>query len=154
MTQTGFQLSDEGKTLSVLNDSGTTAITAGDIVFSIANNDMLTGTAARVRAAYAASDVKCKTILALDAGYQTIIGVAIEDIAADGYGTIALEGLFMHATAEDIEAGGPCQGIEGNGTTVVLANKIQVADSFDHKIGQCLTGGSADGKYVLWKLSL
>jgi len=154
MTQDGFLLTDEARTITVLNDSGTTAIEAGDLVFSAANDDMLSDTAASVRSSYAASDIKVKSIICLDAGYQTIVGVATDDIAADGYGSIALEGVYMHPVGEDVEAGGPVQGLEGNGTTVVIANKLQVADSFDHKCGQALTGGSADGKYIIWKLTL
>ena len=154
MAQDGFMLSDEGRTISVTNDSGTTAIDAGDIVYSIANDDVLTGTAASARNEYTGIDVKCKSILCSDTGYQTVLGVAVEDIPADGVGSIAMEGVFIHPTAENIEAGNPCQGIEGDGTTVVIANKIQVADSFDHKIGLALSGGSADGKYVIWKLAL
>jgi predicted RecA/RadA family phage recombinase len=154
MAQDGFMLSDEGRTITILNDSGTTAIDAGDIVYSAANDDVVGGTAAAVRNAYAAGDIKGKSILCSDTGYQTVIGVALEDIPADGYGSIALEGVFMHPTNENTEAGNPIQGLEGNGTTVVIANKVQVADSFDHKIGQALTGGSAAGKYIIWKLSL
>ena len=154
MAQTGFMLSDEGRTITILNDSGTTAITAGDIVYSIANDDVLTGTAASARAAYAGGDIKGKSILCLDGGYATTLGVAIEDIPVDGYGAIAMEGIFINPVAENVEAGNVVQGMEGNGTTAVLANKVQVADSFDHKIGKALTGGSADGKYIIWKLSL
>lgn len=153
-TQTGFMLSDEGRAITVLNDSGTTAILAGDIVYSAANDDKFTGTTATARSAYAAGDVLVKAIKMTDTGYQTALGVALEDIPADGYGAVALEGLFIHATAENTEAGNPIQGIEGNGTTVVKCNRIQVADSFDHKIGKALTGGSAAGKFLLWKLTL
>ena len=57
MVQTGFTLSDEGRTISVLNDSGSTAIEAGDIVFSIANDDAFSDTVAAVRNSYAAGDI-------------------------------------------------------------------------------------------------
>lgn len=154
MALSGFKLSDEGRTITILNDSGTTAITAGDIVYSATNDDVLGGTAAAVRNAYAAGDIKGKSILCADTGYQTVIGVALEDIPADGYGAIAMEGVFMHAVGENVEAGNPVQGLEGDGTTTVIANKVQIADGFDHKIGQALTGGSTDGKYVIWKLAL
>ena len=154
MAQSGFTFSDEGRNITVLNDSGTTAITAGDIVYSAANDDVLGGTAAAARNAYSAGDIKVKSILCADTGYQTAVGVALEDIPADGYGAVALEGLFLHAVGENVEAGNAVQGLEGNGTTVVIANKVQVADSFDHKIGKALTGGSADGKFIVWKLAL
>ena len=155
MAQTGFMLSDEGRTITIKNDSGTTAITAGDIVFSGTNDDVATGTAASARNTLGDGDeIKGFSILCLDAGYQTVIGVALEDIPADGYGAIAMEGVFLTPTYENIEAGNLCQGMEGNGTTAVLANKVQLADEFGHVIGKALTGGSADGKYIVWKLSL
>ena len=154
MTQNAFELSDEGRTITILNDSGTTAILAGDIVYSAANDDVLGGTAASARNAYDAGDIKGLPMKSLDTGYQKVIGVALQDIPADGYGSIAMEGIFITPTAENSEAGDPVQGMEGAGTTTVIANKLQVADSFDHKIGQALTGGSADGKYIIWKLAL
>ena len=155
MAQNGFMLSDEGGTLTVLNDSGTTAITAGDLVFSAANDDVLTGTAASARNAYAGGDVKVITCGGLVTGYQTILGVALEDIPVNGYGAVAMEGVFIHAVAENVEAGGVVQGMEATTATVLQgAYKIQVADEFAHKIGKALTGGSADGKYVIWKLAL
>ncbi|MAH50304.1 hypothetical protein CMI37_31070 [Candidatus Pacearchaeota archaeon] len=148
MAQTGFMLSDEGRSLTVLNDSGTTAIEAGDIVFSIANDDAFTGTAASARNAYAAGDIKVKSMTDSATGYQTVMGVALQDIPADGYGSIALEGVFLHATNADLEAGERLQGDEA------ASNKVDVAGEFAHVCGRALTGGSADGKYVAWKLSL
>ena len=154
MAQDGFILTDEARAITVLNDSGTTAIEAGDLVYSAANDDVVTGTAARVRASYAAGDIKVKSIICSDTGYATLLGVALEDIPVNGYGAMAMEGVFMHAVGENVEAGNPVQGLEGDGTTVVIANRVQVADGFDHKCGQALTGGSAAGKYIIWKLSL
>jgi len=148
MAQTGFMLSDEGRSITVLNDSGTTAIEAGDICYSAANDDVLTGTAAQVRNAYAAGDIKVKSMTDSASGYETVLGIALEDIPADGYGSIAMEGVFMHATVENVEAGGVLQGDEA------ATNKVAVADEFGHVIGRALTGGSVDGKYIAWKLTL
>jgi predicted RecA/RadA family phage recombinase len=147
MAQTGFVLSDEGRSITLLNDSGTTAIEAGDIVFSAANDDVLTQTAASARNAYAAGDIKGKSQTDSATGYQTVLGVALEDIPADGYGAVAMEGVFIHATVENLEAGGLVQGDEN------ASNKVAVADEFGHKIGYALTGGSADTEYVVWKFS-
>jgi len=104
MAQTGFLFND-GHSLTALNDSGTTAIEAGDIVFSQANDDVLTGTAASARNAFSDGDFKVKSMTDSATGYQTVVGVALQDIPADGYGAVALEGLFIHATNEDLEAG-------------------------------------------------
>ena len=159
MAQTGFMLSDEGRTITVLNDSGTTAIYAGDLVYSAANNDVITGTAARVRAAYAAGDIKVKTITCSATGYVTPIGVAMEDIPADGYGSVALEGIWMHAVSADTEAG---DSLVINASTDMRVVKVTdatttvtktVADLHRYKVGRALTGGSAAGKYIIWKLN-
>ena len=160
MAQSGFMLSDEGRTIVALNDSGTTAITAGDIVYSAANDDALGATAAEARNDYSAGDIKVKSMLLSATGYKTVIGIAMEDIPADGYGTIAMEGVWIHAVNSNTEAGDK---ICGDAAT---ANKIDtIADSTTtfaaavvnrHKwmIGKTLTGGSADGKYIVWKLTL
>lgn len=155
MAQSGL-LKFDGKTITVLNDSGTTAITAGDLVYTAANDDILGGTFAAVSAGYAAGDIKVKSLVCSNTGYRTILGVALDDIPADGYGSIAQEGVFIHAVAEDVEAGNCIQGYEGT------ANKVQLADDgttasyqgFATKIGRALTGGSADGKFIFWKLCL
>ena len=158
MAQVGLMFSDEGKSLTVLNDSGTTAITAGDLVYAIAsaNDDKLTGTFASVRGAYTAADVAVKSAHLANTAYRTILGIALEDIPADGYGAVAMEGLWMHPVQEDVNAGQSVQFYEGT------AQKLQVNDagttagnSETHtKIGKAITGGTADGKYILWKLTL
>jgi predicted RecA/RadA family phage recombinase len=156
MAQTGFVLTDEGRTITVLNDSGTTAIEAGDIVWSAANDDVLTGTAASARNAYAAGDIKVKSMTDSATGYTTVLGVAIEDIPADGYGAIAMEGVFIHATDDNTEAGDCIQGDSAASNKVKnLAAATTTVDTIvQNKIGRALTGGSADGKYIIWKLSL
>jgi len=155
---TGFLLTDEARTLTVQNDSTTTAIEAGDIVYSIANDDKFgtTTTEASIRSSYSAGDVKVKAAKWSNTAYKTILGVAVTDIPAGGKGTIALEGLFFHQVQENVEAGQALQFYEGT------ANKLQVNDagttagySESHtKIGRALTGGSADNQYILWKLTL
>jgi len=163
MAQSGFQLSDEGRTITVLNDSGTTAITAGDVVYSAVNNDVLTGTAASARNAYAGGDIKVKSVLCATTGYKQPIGVALEDIPVDGYGAAAMEGIFIHAAKSDTEAGDPIRASPDGttaanyvvtlteGTTTVAKADI---DQGRYKIGRALTGGSAEGKYIIWKLTL
>jgi len=154
MAQDGFPFWDEGRSIPVLNDSGTTAIEAGDLLYSAANDDVIGGTAAQARGKFASGDIKVKSIICSDTGYQTHVGVANDDIAADGTGSMSTEGVWAHQAAENVEAGGVVQGMEGDGTTTVIANKVQVADEFAHKIGRALTGATADGKYLLWKQSL
>lgn len=160
MAQTGFMLSDEGRSITVLNDSGTTAITAGDICFSAANTDVLGATAAAARNSYAAGDVKVKSIEASATGYQTPVGVALEDIPVDGYGAVAMEGVFITQAQAAIAAGAPVRGTAAadnelvaleTATTTVTAT---VANNKKYKIGRALTGASTDGKFIIWKLTL
>lgn len=160
MAQVGLYFSDEGRTITVLNDSGTTAITAGDLIYSTSGNDAFGATFASVRGNYTADDVKAKSMHWSATGYQKVLGVAVEDIPADGYGSVSLEGVFYHPASEAIETGAPIQGYEGTAqkvsaldqatTTVTAAAVNSIARD---KIGFTLTGASADTKYVLWKLS-
>jgi len=157
MAQTGFPLGLNGESITILNDSGTTAITAGDIVASIACDDKFTGTAATARSSYAAGDIRGKSALLANTYYKTVIGVALQDIPADGYGSIALEGVFLHPVDANVEAGenvmfnistgNKLAPITDLGTTAVLGDGNYI-------IGKALTGGSADGKYIAWKLTL
>lgn len=157
MAQTGFPLFMDAGSITVLNDSTTTAITAGDGVYSIANNDKFTGTAASVRSGYAAGDIKVKKASLANTSYKTFIGVALTDIGADEYGSVALEGVFVHPAAGAITSGdwiqwntttsNQVQAITDLGTTVLLTDG-------DYIIGKALTGASTENKYVAWKLCL
>lgn len=143
-------LSDEGRTITVQNDSGTTAIFAGDIVYGAANTNVLTQTAATARNAYAAGDILASSMLWSATGYQTVLGVALEDIPADGFGSVALEGVFIHPANEAIAAG---ENVQGDEATAVKLNALDTGN-VEHKIGRALTGSSADTEYIVWKLSL
>lgn len=158
MAQSGQQIFD-GKTITVKNDSGTTAITAGELCYAesgAAIDDVLTGTFASARAAYAGTDIMVKGITCSATGYRTIVGVAVDDIPAGETGSMAMEGVFIHAVAENVEAGGCVQAEEA------ATNRVQVADNgttasyegFATKVGRALTGGSAAGKFIIWKLAL
>ena len=159
MAQTGFTLSDEGRTITVLNDSGTTAIFAGDICHVGTVDNVLTGTAASARNAYGAGDIKVFSMKASATGYKTVVGVAVEDIGTAAYGSIALEGVFIHAVQTNTEAGELLRGSTAAGKLVplVIGTTAYLKATFDNQlwsIGKALTGGSADGKYIIWKLSL
>ena len=154
---TGFVFSEDNTSSSVLNDSGTTAITAGDVVYCATNDNVFvtTTTLASGKGSYAVGDVKGKSMAWSATGYQTLVGVAKTDIAADGYGSVYLSGLFFHATNDNIEAGdmvcgatttkNRVQTVTDNGTTTLLTKGNFV-------VGRALTGGSTGGEYVLWKL--
>ena len=156
MAQTGFVLSDEGRTLSVLNDSGTTAIEAGDLVFTETVDDQLGGTAASARSLYAAGGVKVKSCTDNATGYLTVLGIAMEDIPADGYGAIAMEGVFLHAVNADTEAGDVLQAVASTNYVTVLAapTTTPLKADIQNTIGRALNGGTTQGEYIVWKLCL
>jgi len=160
MAQTGFMLSDEGRSITVLNDSGTTAITAGDLCFSAANTDVIGGTAAAARNSYAAGDVKVMSVEASVTGYKTPIGVALEDIPVNGYGAVAMEGVFITQAQAAIAAGDAVRGTAAADNELValaLATTTVAAATVNnqlYKVGRALTGASTDGKFLIWKLSL
>ena len=162
MAQTGFMLSDEGRTISVTNDSGTTAITCGDILWVVAaaNDDVLTQTSSTARAAYGDGDIKVKAaVWATTVAVNKVVGVALEDIAASGRGSMAMEGVFIHQAAEGLEAGAPVQISEAtnaklNALDAVTATTSQVVAIVQEKIGRTLTGASGGDEFVIWKLSL
>jgi len=157
MAQSGLQMWDQGITIGVLNDSGTTAITAGDIVFASSADDQLGSTIANVKSNYAKGDVKVRAMAWSATGYQSVCGVAVSDIAADGYGTIAMEGVFVHAAQENIEAGARVQGYEGTANklmTIDVTGSTTIVGPYAHKIGVALGAASGDTKPIMWKLAL
>ena len=157
MAQTGFPLFVDADVITVLNDSTTTAITAGDGVYSVANNDRFTGTASTARSSYSAGDIKVKKASLSNTAYKTFIGIALTDIAPDSYGSVAMEGIFLHPAAGAITAGdwiqwntttsNQVQAVTDLGTTAVLTDG-------DYIIGKALTGASAENKYIAWKMTL
>jgi len=162
MAQTGFVLSDEGRSITVLNDSGTTAIFAGDLVFIGTVDDVLTGTAASARNAYGGGDVTVKGADMSATGYKTVLGVAAEDIPADGYGACAMEGVFINPVSANTEAGAILKGVASSNSVVQIADyaygttttAVALVNDFKYKIGKALSGGTATGKYIVWKLTL
>jgi len=119
----GFLLSDEGRIITVTNDSTTTAISAGDVVYATTNDDVLGTTSSGIPSNYSATDIKVKAAKWSNTAYKTVIGVAITDIDANDKGSIATDGLFIHQAQENIEAGQAVQFYEGT------ANKLQVNDA-------------------------
>ena len=146
--------------LTVLNDSGTTAITAGDMLFFTTNDDEFGTTVTTAKAAMSESAVKVKSAHLSVNSHLLPGGVALTDIAADGYGTMALEGIFLHRISANTEAGESIMqetttsmkvvAMIDLGTTVL----VQGAGLVDLKMGRALTGGTAENKVIAWKLAL
>jgi len=163
MAQMGLVLSDEGRTITAINDSSTTAITAGDPVYFVTNDDMFGSTVSAARAAYAYSDVKVKNLPCSNTGYQKPAGIALTDAATSSQVTVALEGLFLHRTNSNTEAG---DALQFDASTSQKVDTLDTSISFSstgttatvtqasYKVGRAITGGSADKKIILWKLTL
>lgn len=160
MAQLGVVLFKEAESITVLNDSGTTAITAGDMLYFTTNDDEFGTTVTTAKAAMADSAVKVKSAH-LDANSHLLPGgVALTDIAADGYGTMALEGIFLHRIGANTEAGESIMQETTTSQKVVAmldlgtSTLVQNAGLVDLKVGRALTGGTAENKVIAWKLSL
>ncbi len=160
MAQLGVVLSETGDSITVLNDSGTTAITAGDLLFFPTNDNEFGTTVTTAKAAMADSAVKVKSAHLSATSNILPGGVALTDIAADGYGTMALRGVFLHRCSSDTEAGESIMqeaatsqkvlAIPDLGTTVA----VDGAGMVDVKIGRALTGGATEDQVIAWKLKL
>jgi hypothetical protein len=155
MAQAGFPLFFDGDAVAVHNDSTTTAITAGDIC-RVTNADAFGTTLTVSSIAYAKGDIKVKAGHWSATGYKNIGGVAMTDIPADGYGTLALEGVFLNRADYAITAGDHIQfatttaqrvaRVHDLGTTLLLG--------WGHyEIGKALTGASATKYIIAWKMT-
>lgn len=160
MAQQGVVLSETGDSVTILNDSGTTAITAGDLLYFPTNDNEFGTTVTTAKAAMADSAIKVKSSNLSASSYLTPGGVALTDIAADGYGTMALRGVFLHRVSDNTEAGESVmqedktslklRAIKDLGTTVL----IDGAGMQDVRVGRALTGGATENQIIAWKLKL
>ena len=150
----GLIMGVDGHTFTAKNVSSTTAITAGDLVYSPTNNDVFQTTADV--SSYAWDDVKCKTILCSNTGYKSVLGVALNDAGTSASNTsqisVSMRGLFLHQAVGNIEAGSAVQATETAANAVSVDGNATTEP--DVCIGTALTGASATKQYLLWKLNL
>lgn len=159
----GYPLFDVGRSISARNDSGTTAIAAGDIVYASGATTAPLGstTGNAVRSDYAISDILVKsTKWGTTAQSKQVIGVALTDGAADGNLTVALEGVFMNqldASATAVSPGHPVQAADattnGLDTLGVDCGTTSTNIGLYKKIGFALTGANSTKDFIVWKLS-
>jgi predicted RecA/RadA family phage recombinase len=164
MVQTEFLLSDIGRTFTAVNDSATTAIRAGDIVFAAqGSTSQLGSTVANSLTDYAYNDVSVKACRLVGTTTLTkrVIGVAITDAAAASQVTVAMEGIFLSpvdATATVITSGHPVKAADATTSGVdPLAQDYgttSTALGAFYKIGRSLVGANSSKDYLLWKLTL
>lgn|SRR3990167_7510563 len=160
MAQSGDILFQDGNSITILNDSGTSTITAGDLLYFTTNDDKFGTTVATAASAYSASDIVVKAAHWSASSHLLPAGVALTDVAVDGYGSMALEGIFLHRVSANTEAGESIMhesstsqkvvALVDLGTTVL----VQGAGLADLKVGRALTGGTAEDKIIAWKLTL
>ena len=122
------------------------AVTAGDFVKVVANDDSVTSSGV---SSFAGNEIK---IEAADANtdYAYVIGIAGEDGSSTDLIKVHTEGLFIIKTSEAITAGVSVQVAEQNSEE----DMVEALDSgeADHKVGKALTSASATDKYIVMLL--
>jgi len=161
MAQENFLFDDDGRVVSGINGNGTSAITAGDLLYASGPSTSPFGTTVPNGVDYDEIEVepiKFATAV-LDTQGGRIVGVAMHDAAAGSQISFATEGLFLSPVIDTtgyIQAGMPVRACEGEttagitncGTTTGPAGSESVL-----KCGIALTSANVDGDYVLWKFS-
>lgn len=162
MAQTNFLFDDDGRVVSGINGNGTSAITAGDILYASPPSTSPFGTTVPSGVDYdeiEVEPVKFATVEGDNAEGNSCVGIALHDAAAGSQISFLTEGLFLSPVIDTvgwIRAGNPVRasqgettvGVERCGTTTGMT--IQEART---KIGYALTSANVTGHYILWKFS-
>jgi len=164
MTQAEFLISDEGRTFTAVNDSATTAIRAGDIVFAAQGSTSQFGsTVAEAYTDYAYSDitVKASRLVGTTTLGKRVVGVALTDASAGSQVTIAMEGIWLSpvdSTATVITSGHPVKAADATTAGVDPLPQDYGTTSTGmgafYKCGRSLVGANTSKDYLLWKLTL
>ena len=122
MAQVNFQFDDDGRAVSGINGNGTSAITAGDLLYASGPTTSPFGTTVPSGVDYDEIEVEpIKFATAtLDTQGGRILGVALHDAAAGSQVTFATEGLFLSPiiqTTGYVQAGMPVRAVEGQTTS-------------------------------------
>ena len=124
------------------------AIQAGDFVRAGDNDD-----AVAAQSGHDASDILISVCDANGGDDQTCVGIAMTDAASSGLVTVATNGIFVVKSDADIGAGIACQqddtAADGNASV-----KATIDGEEEYTIGKTLTSASADGKYMVFLLSV
>lgn len=155
MAQVNFMLSDEGDTFTAKNEHGTTAITAGDIVYATGATSAALGTT--VPSGLGWDDIEVRSVkLGTAAEGDLSVGIAEEDAAAGSQLTVRTRGLFFSPilnTTCPLVAGAPVRpvyeettaGVQRAGTTTRV-----LGEGKDEACGVALTGSAVSGNYIVW----
>lgn len=162
MAQENFLFDDDGRVVSGINGNGTSAITAGDILYASPPSTSPFGTTVPSGVDYdeiEVESIKFATATGNDAQGNSVVGVAMHDAAAGSQISFATEGLFLSPVIDTtgyVRAGNYVRAAEGESTAGIVrcgtTTGATVAE-FRGKIGYALTSAETTGDYVLWKFS-
>ena len=164
MAQVNFLIDDDARMISGINGNGTSAITAGDILYNSSPTTSPFGTTAPSGTNYydeiEVEPIKFATAVGDNAEGCVICGIALHDAAAGSQVTFATRGLFLSPvidTTGALPGGWPVRAAEG--TTTAGIAKCGTTTGFTaqegrYPIGRSMTGANVDGKYCLWLLNI
>ncbi len=127
----------------VFTAKATAAIVAGDLVKGVANDDSVGATGI---ASFKGDEIVVDVADA-NTDYQTIVGIAGADAAADALLPVWTEGIFIVQAAEAIAAGESIQHTEEASHEQQFA-PLDSGEG-DHKIGKALTSASTADTYFV-----
>ena len=158
MAQVNLIWQETGRTMIGVNGNGTTAITAGDILYASGSTVAAFGTTAP--GAYDYDDIEVEPVKFATAIAQgaSVVGIAMEDAAAGSQVTFYTEGVFFSpiiATTCPLRAGAPVRAAQGETTPGVVRSGTTTRTVADLKLhlGVALTGSAVSGDYILWKFN-
>ena len=155
MAQVNFMLSDKGDTFTAVNGNGTSAITAGDILYASGSTAVALGTTVPSGLGY--DDIEVEPIKFATATTQghSVVGIAEEDAAAGSQVTVRTRGLFfspIEATTCPLRAGNAVRASDGTTSAGVAraGTTTRAADAMSLSFGVALTGSAVDNDYIVW----
>tara|TARA_Y100000310_G_C20698489_1_gene827459 strand:- start:1760 stop:2251 length:492 start_codon:yes stop_codon:yes gene_type:complete len=162
MAQVNFLFDDDGRVISGINGNGTSAITAGDILYASPPSTSPFGTTVPSGVDYdeiEVEPVKFATATGNDAQGNSVVGVALHDAAAGSQVSFSTEGLFLSPIIDTtgwVRAGNFVRAAQGESTSGVVrcgtTTGATVAE-FRGKIGVAITSANTTADYVLWKFT-
>jgi len=162
MAQQNYLFSDNADVISGLNGNGTSAITAGDLLYNSSPSTSPFGTTVPSGVDYDEVEVEPIKFATANADEQggRIVGIALHDAAAGSQITFCTRGLFLSPvidTTGAIYGGQPVRAAEGTTTAGVTNCGTTTGPTATERllqVGRALTGARADGNYVLWLLNI
>lgn len=155
MAQVNFLFSDDTDTFVAVNGNGTSAITAGDILYASGSTAAKLGTTVPSGLGY--DDIEVEPIKFATATTQghSVVGVAEEDAAAGSQVTVRTRGMWfspIDATTCPLRAGNAVRANEGTTSAGVQRSgtTTRAADDNSLSFGVALTGSAVDDDYILW----